>query len=177
MKIGLIDVDGHNGFPNLALMKLSAYHKAKGDCVEFVDAMFGGRYDRVYMSKVFTNSPDYGYYVDCDDVIKAGTGYNDYNTTLPDEIECLTPDYGLYGIDYAVGFLTRGCPNKCPWCVVPKKEGAVRANQDIEGFLGGMKQAVLLDNNVLSHEFGLAQIEKIVKLKIKIDFNHDLMLD
>lgn len=94
MNIGLVDVDGHN-FPNLALMKLSAWHKSQGDSVEFADPMFG-RYDRVYMSKVFTFTPDCLDIYHCE-VIRAGTGYKDYTTTLPDEIEHTCPDYSLYG--------------------------------------------------------------------------------
>lgn len=72
MRIGIVDVDGHH-FPNLALMKLSAWHKSEGDSVEFADAMFGS-YDRVYMSKVFTFTPDCSDYYPCE-VVKAGTGY------------------------------------------------------------------------------------------------------
>ena len=74
MKIGLIDVDGHN-YPNLPLMKLSAYHKAKGDSVEWYQPMLSGHMDIVYMSKVFSFTPDYEYFVDADIVVKGGTGY------------------------------------------------------------------------------------------------------
>lgn len=172
MKIGLVDVDGHN-FPNLALMKLSAYHKLQGDMVEWADPMFG-RYDRVYMSKVFTFTPDNTDIYDCE-VIKGGTGYKDYDTVLPAEIEHICPDYSLYNItDTAYGFLTRGCINKCPWCIVPKKEGTIRKSADIEEFLDGRSNAILLDNNVLSCEWGIEQIEKIVQLGIRVDFNQGL---
>ena len=120
MNIGLIDVDGHN-YPNLALMKLSAYHKQQGDNVEFASQLFGS-YDRVYKSKVFTFTPDNMDIYDCE-IVKGGTGYGIY-TPLPNEIDLLQPDYTLYNIkDVAYGFLTRGCPNKCKWCIVPKKEG------------------------------------------------------
>ena len=74
MKVGLIDVDGHN-FPNLALMKISAYHKSKGDSVEWYSPMFSGHLDRVYMSKVFSFTPDYEYCIDADEVIQGGSGY------------------------------------------------------------------------------------------------------
>src|SRR5574344_2144329 len=124
MNIGLVDIDGHN-FPNIALMKISAYHKSIGDNVSWVDI---GNYDRTYMSKVFTFTSAYG-------------------------------------------FLTRGCPNKCSWCVVPSKEGNIQPYADIEEFLQGKKEAVLMDNNVLAHEHGLQQIEKIIRLGIKVDFN------
>ena len=115
MKIGLIDVDGHN-FPNLPLMKLSAWHKANGDHVEWYSPMFSGHCDRVYMSKVFTFTPDYEYFVDADQVIKGGTGYHypHGGLPLPYEVEHIYPDYSIYGItDTAYGFLTRGCPRGC----------------------------------------------------------------
>ncbi len=171
MRIGLVDVDGHH-FPNLALMKLSAWHKARGDMVEFADPMFG-RYDRVYMSKVFTFTPDCADYYPCE-VVQAGTGYRDYTTTLPDEIEHTCPDYSLYGVNEAYGFLTRGCVNRCPWCIVPHKEGAIRPASPVREFIGDKRRAVLLDNNVLALDFGLEQIEEIVRLDIAVDFNQGL---
>lgn len=96
-------------------MKLSAWHKSQGDRVEFADPMFG-HYDRVYMSKVFTFTPDCPDYYPCE-VVRAGTGYKDYTTTLPDEIEHCCPDYSLYGVDEAYGFLTRGAWARNPWVV------------------------------------------------------------
>lgn len=137
-KIGLVDVDGHH-FPNLALMKLSAWHKSQGDRVEFADPMFG-HYDRVYMSKVFTFTPDCPDYYPCE-VVRAGTGYKDYTTTLPDEIEHCCPDYSLYGVDEAYGFLTRGCVNRCPWCIVPHKEGSIRPASPLREFIGDKRRA------------------------------------
>ena len=110
MRIGLVDVDGHN-FPNIALMKLSAWHKRRGDTVEFADPA-ARRYDKVYMSKVFTFSRDCTDRYDCE-VVRAGTGYRDYATMLPEEIEHICPDYPLYGVGEAYGFLTRGCVNHC----------------------------------------------------------------
>ena len=169
-KIGLIDIDGHN-YPNLALMKISAYYKQKGDDVSFVTI---GDYDKTYISKVFTFSPEFmqgfGNY---GEIITGGTGIDKTNT-LPDKIEHIMPDYSLYKTDKAFGFLTRGCPNKCSWCVVPKKEGLIKPNADITEFWDGQKEAVLLDNNVLAHKHGLEQIEKIIDLGIKVDFNQGL---
>ena len=153
-------------------MKLSAWHKSEGDSVEFADAMFGS-YDRVYMSKVFTFTPDCSDYYPCE-VVKAGTGYRDYTTTLPESIEHMCPDYSLYGVDEAYGFLTRGCPNHCPWCIVPHKEGSIRPASPIREFIGNKRRAVLLDNNVLASEWGLMQIEKIVRMGIRVDFNQGL---
>ncbi len=171
MNIGLIDVDGHN-FPNLALMKLSAYHKGRGDDVGWVTI---DSYDRTYMSKVFTFTPDYAQgFSDYGELVKGGTGY-DISATLSPEIDRMMPDYDLYpNISEAYGFLTRGCPRKCSWCIVPRKEGDIRAYMDIEEFLCGRPRAVLMDNNVLAHEHGLAQIEKIINLGISVDFNQGL---
>lgn len=171
MKIGLVDVDGHH-YPNLALMKLSAWHKAQGDLVEFADPMFG-RYDKVYMSKVFTFSADCADHYPCQ-IVKAGTGYHDYTTVLPDEIEHMCPDYSLYGVREAYGFITRGCVNRCPWCIVPRKEGAIRPASPLSEFIGDKRRAVLLDNNVLASDFGLQQIEEIVRRGIAVDFNQGL---
>ena len=125
MKIGLIDVDGHN-FPNLALMKLSAWHKSQGDSVEWYQPMFSGHMDKVYMSKVFSFTPDYEYFVDADEIIRGGSGYaitlesgkevynKNLDAPLPDEIEHMYPDYSIYNItDTAYGFLSRGCPRGC----------------------------------------------------------------
>jgi len=171
-KIGLIDVDGHN-FPNLALMKISKYHKNLGDSVSFVTL---GNFDKIYMSKVFTYTPDFKFGFNESAVIeKGGTGYKLYSKTLPENIDNLPCDYSIYPqYPDAYGFLTRGCPNKCEWCIVPRKEGIIKPYADIEEILQGRKSAILMDNNVLAHEHGLQQIEKIVKLKIKVDFNQGL---
>ena len=129
MRIGLTDVDGHH-FPNLALMKIAAYHKSIGDSVEWASPLFG-HYDRVYKSKVFTFTPDDDTPYACE-VVKGGTGYGMYED-LPEEIDGICPDYSIYPqFTAAYGFLTRGCPNRCPWCIVPKKEGSIRAYSDIE---------------------------------------------
>lgn len=173
MNIGLIDVDGHN-YPNLALMKLSRWYKGHGDAVEMYDPMFGV-YDRVYMSKVFTHTPDYAYSVNCKEVIKGGTGY-DVHSSLPYEIDRTQPDYSLYGnlVDKhtAYGFLTRGCINKCPWCIVPKKEGTIKPYMDVDEIaIEGRNKLVLMDNNVLACGYGLEQIDKIAKRGYMVDFN------
>ena len=107
MKIGLIDVDGHN-FPNLCLMKISAWHKAHGDSVEWYDPLASGMLDKVYMSKVFSFTPDYPYNVTAKEIIKGGSGYriyrkdgieyydSDHDEDLPHEIEHIYPDYSIY---------------------------------------------------------------------------------
>ncbi len=172
MNIGLIDVD-KTRFPNIALGKIAAYHKLQGDTVEWADPMFG-QYDRVYASKVFTFTPDFADLYDCE-VVKGGTGY-DIHSELPAEIDRLQPDYSIYpDIDSktAYGFLTRGCPNKCRWCIVPIKEGNVHPYMDIDEITldGQRPNVVLMDNNILACDYGIAQLEKIADKGYRIDLN------
>ena len=167
MRIGLIDIDSK--IPNLVLMKLSAWHKQQGHEVEITSPVLSGGYDKVYMSKIFTWS-DAPYLPE--NAETGGTGC-DIKKTLPEHIERLCPDYSLYKMDYSMGFLTRGCIRKCEFCFVPEKEGKIRPASDIEEFLKH-DRAVLLDNNVLAHEHGINQIEKIVRLGIRVDFNQGL---
>lgn len=177
MNIGLIDVDGH-GFPNLALMKISRYWKQQGATVLWYSPF--EHYDVVYLSKVFTFTADYQQCItNADRIERGGTGYKMYEKTLPPEIDRLQPDYSIYShiVDQktAFGFLTRGCIRRCPWCIVPKKEGTLRPYMDIEEIaIEGRNKIVLMDNNVLASDYGLQQIEKIVRLKLRVDFNQDL---
>ena len=163
MKIGLIDVDGHN-FPNLALMRISAFHKAQGDEVEWwwTDMI---HYDRVYMSKIFSDaySPDIPEPMNADEVIKGGTGYcitlgedgkehfdQSKNHSLPPEIERMFPDYSIYPqFEFAVSLTSRGCPRGCSFCHVQAKEGcASRKVADVSDFWNGQKEIKVLDPNI-----------------------------
>lgn len=174
MKIGLVDVD-RTRFPNLALMKISAWHKSQGDSVEWANPLFSD-YDKVYKAKIFTFTPDDNTPYNCEE-IKGGTGYS-LTTELPLEIDRMQPDYSIYPqIDKktAYGFLTRGCPNKCKWCVVPIKEGGVRPYCDVaEIAIEGRTNLILMDNNILASEYGLMQIEKIIEKGYRVDFNQGL---
>lgn len=157
MRIALIDVDGHN-FPSLPLMKLSAWHKQNGDTVEWYDPLTAwiDPQDKVYMSKVFTFTPDYPHPVCGGEIIRGGTGYHypDGGDTLPKEIEHIYPDYSLYPDlckDTAYGFLTRGCPRGCDFCIVAKKEGQCSVKvADLSEFWNGQKNIVLLDPNMFA---------------------------
>lgn len=172
MKIGLIDVDGHN-FPNLPLMKLSAWHKLQGDEVEMVFPL--AEYDRVYMSKVFTFTPDYTMEINAPEVIRGGTGYS-LSGMLPDEIERIYPDYNLYNItDTAYGFLTRGCPRACPFCIVSAKEGRKsRQVADLDDFYRNQKTVRLLDPNILAHPYFPQMFTRLAASGAWIDFTQGL---
>lgn len=126
MNIGLIDVDGHN-FPNFALMKISAYHKAKGDSVEWAMPLMAESYDLIYKSKIFTFTPDTDATAWPCEVVKGGTGY-DIASRLPDEIESSRlMDYDIYpNYDFSIQFLSRGCIRNCPFCLVREKEGFIK---------------------------------------------------
>jgi hypothetical protein len=171
MRIGLIDVDGHN-FPNLALMKISAYHKAKGDSVEWAIPML--KYNIVYQSKVFDFSPDENTCIQCEKLIKGGTGY-DLDNKLPPEVESIYPDYSLYGEKKAYGFLTRGCPRNCPFCIVGRKEG-LKSYQvaDLRQFWDGQKEIVLCDPNLLACKNRLELLQQLADSKAWIDITQGL---
>src|SRR3990172_7524455 len=171
MRVGLHNGDGKVNFPNLALMKLSSWHKTKGDEVTWFSPLKRDSYDKVYSSKVFSFSPLCLYFPK-DKTEKGGIGYGLFDD-LPYDIEHICPDYSLYNIDYSMGFLTRGCFRNCSWCVVPKKEGKLRKNADLEEFVV-YKKVVLMDNNILGCEHGIEQIEQIARLGLKVDFNQGL---
>ncbi len=188
MRIGLIDVDSRN-FPNLALMKISAWHKAQGDLVEWYSP-FDERYDIVYKSKVFSFTPDFDDAINADKVIKGGTGYcielvdgrevfhAERDVPLPAEVEHIYPDYSLYPKltqDTAYGFLSRGCPRGCAFCIVGLKEGrkAVKV-ADLTEFWRGQKKIILSDPNILACSEWRELLQQCIDSKAEIDFNQGL---
>lgn len=171
MKIGLIDVDGHN-FPNLALMKISAWHKKQGDEVEFYSPFFD--YDKVYVSKVFTFTPDYEWCIRASEIVKGGTGYG-IKAELPRDIEHIYPDYDLYRVEEAYGYLTRGCPRGCNFCIVAEKEGKKSIKvADLNEFWNGQKVIKLLDPNLLAAKEHLELIQQLINSKAYIDITQGL---
>lgn len=189
MKIGLIDVDGHN-FPNLPLMKISAWHKARGDHVEWYQPLLSGHMDKVYMSKVFSFTPDYEYFIDADVVEKGGSGYcielengkevyhTERDKSLPYEVEHIYPDYSIYPEltkEKSFGYLTRGCPRNCNFCHTTQKDGA-RSHKvaDLSEFWNGQKEIVLLDQNILACPDHLELLQQLVESKAWVEFNGGL---
>lgn len=189
MRIGLIDVDGHN-YPNLPLMKISAWHKAKGDQVEWYSPMFSGHMDKVYMSKVFSFTPDYEYYINADEIDRGGSGYciktvdgkeiydKSKEKNLPYEIEHIYPDYSLYPEhtnDTAYGFLSRGCPRQCDFCHVKTKEGTISVKvADLTEFWNGQKNIELLDPNILACKDYKELLNQLIDSKARVNFNQGL---
>lgn len=175
MKIGLHDSEAETlkrkTFPNYALMKISAWHKSQGDTVEWWYPM--GDFDRVYSSKIFDFTPENPYLPA--DTIKGGTGY-DVHSVLPDEIETMFPDYSIYPeCDYAIGYITRGCPNKCRWCVVPEKEGGIKPYRTWQELIRpDSRKLVLMDNNILACEYGINQLESLIDSGYAIDLNQGM---
>ena len=175
MRIGLCDIDSHN-WPNLCLMKLSAYHKARGDHVEWWRPE--GQYDRVYKSRVFTDtySKDTITVTNAGEVVCGGTGYGP-GPNLPDEVEHTYPDYSIYpqfsGIAY--GFLSRGCPRNCGFCLVSDKEGR-RSIQvaDLAEFWNGQKEVKLLDANLLACPDHEKLILQLAESRAYVDFSQGL---
>ena len=170
MNVALHDSD-YTGFPNYALMKLSAYHKSLGDNVERWIPLVG--YDKVYSSKIFTFSPYDSTLPEA--TVKGGTGYGLLDV-LPEAVDAMFPDYSIYpNCDYAVGFMTRGCIRKCPWCIVPAKEGYIRPYRAWnEVKRKDSRDIVFMDNNVLACDWGIEQMEDMIGEDVRIDFNQGM---
>lgn len=196
MRIGLIDVDaesrGKVTFPNLSLMKISAWHKLRGDSVEWYNPLLSGHMDMVYMSKVFGDeyTKDYPYFVDATEVVKGGSGYalsvvggkEVYNKNLDfplrSEIDHVMPDYDLYGIKgTAYGFLTKGCPNDCDFCHVCQMQGRqVRTFSRLSEWWDGQKNIVLLDPNLTASKDWDMHIHDLIASEASVDFTQGLDL-
>ena len=178
MNVAIIDADligrKKHRFPNLACMKLSGYHKAMGDQVELLTSLEVLGWDKVYVSKVFTDTEVPEEVLAAPNVVYGGTGfYYDKAPPLPDEVEHAFPDYHLYDEwikdkpeketayyrDYSIGFLTRGCFRKCEFCV-NKKYDRCSAHSPLEEFMDTERPKLcFLDDNF----FACPQWEKIIE--------------
>ncbi len=197
MKIGLIDVDmesrGKCTFPNLALMKLSAFHRNRGDAVSWYNPETSGHMDIVYMSKVFSAeyTRDYIQPIDADVIVKGGSGYaidvengrevyhKDRDPDLPCEVAHIMPDYSIYepfGIhDTAYGFLTVGCPRGCDFCHVQRMQGGtVRNYSKLSEFWDGQRNIVLLDPNITGSPNCVEIFNELAHTGARIDFSQGL---
>lgn len=174
--IGLFQIDGK--YPNLALMKLSAWHKKQGDEVTTLPMEFD-KCDKVYASKTFNfkcskDGYDNGFTI-------GGTGFEwkngKYVHSLPDlplEVEHSYPDYKGFNCDFAMGFLTRGCIRHCKFCIVPCKEGKIRHHADLNEWWHGQKYIRLLDPNVTAYPDCVELINELASTKSYMDFNQGL---
>ena len=177
----LVDVDGC--FPNLALMKLSRHFQRQRRPVVLRRGIdFAVRADLVFASCVFSKPGSalrlavlqrrFG------EVLRAGGSGVDLNLRLPPEIEAESPDFSLYPElgERAIGFLTRGCPKKCPFCIVPRKEGPLQQVADLDGVLQGRRQLILLDDNLLAFPQAGALLEEMARRELAVNFNQTLDL-
>lgn len=175
MKIGLLDVDNIDKvskFPNIALMKLSSYHKNKGDQVGWWD-MFGS-YDVVYVSKVFDFTLDPPSINNSKKVIYGGIAYG-LGNKLPYEVEHTYPDYDLYNTKKAYGYMTRGCPRNCGFCNVTQHQGnkAIKT-ADVSEFWSGQKEIILLDPNMFACKEWKVLSQQLIDSEAKVDFSQGI---
>ncbi len=188
-EIGLIDVDGHH-FPNLALMRISAYHKSCGDHVEWWEHDFK-YYDKIYMSKVFSDSYSQAVQdpINCGELIKGGTGFcisldengkevfdKSKNKKLPDEVERMFPDYSIYPqYDFAVSMTSRGCPRGCSFCHVASKEGRCSVKvADVSDFWNGQKKIKILDPNITACKQKRELMQQYLETGALLDFTQGI---
>lgn len=190
MKILMIDIDSHN-FPNLALMKLSSYLKSNNHDVSFLKLskadkknilqgqmpFFKDEFDGILAACVFEENKEIANALIDFGVVVGGTGLTlNPRCNLPAKIEKLYPDYDLYNIkDVAYGFLTRGCPRSCPFCIVSKKEGNKSIKvANLSNFWNGQKTIKLLDPNLLACDEHMDLLEQLINSKSYVDFTQGL---
>lgn len=169
--IGLLQVDGK--YPNLALMHMGAWLQPQGEQVSRIMALEQDSCETVYASKIFQDS--YAGYIR-EDAIRGGTGWPDWKSLpdLPDDAEHTYPAYGMFGCDYAMGFLTRGCVRKCPFCVVPDKEGTIRHHSHLSEWWRGQDRIRLLDANLTASQDILGYLDELTASRAQVEFSQGL---
>ena len=171
VKIGLFPIDSK--YHNLVLMKLSTWHKQKGDEVEFYKPLWHSTYSKIYCSKIFIRANKNDNYR-TDDMIYGGSGI-DIKKKLPEEIEHTRPDYSLYNLNYSLGFTTRGCNRNCKFCVVRQKEGYIKEHAEVEEFMNPKSNIIiLLDNNFLALPSHIKKLQLFIDSGWVMDFNQGL---
>ena len=200
-KTGIIDADllyrPRHRFPNLACMKISGFHKSRGDDTELVtDYERIGEYDRIYLSKVFTDSYVPEEVLHAENLVYGGTGfYYDRAAPLPDQVEHHMPDYDLYRefifkckeqgksmkpyrfyTDYSIGFLTRGCFRKCPFCVNRNGEKSIPASPLTEFMVTERKKLCFLDDNFLACAEWERLLDEVLETGKRFQFRQGLDL-
>jgi len=176
MNVCLLDFDmmsdkRRRPFPNLALMKLSAWHKKQGDDVSLNFPLKGT--DKIYASCVFTWHKPQPY---SDVVTYGGGGIGNYEVTLPNDIEHIMPDYSLYSdTDFSMGYTCRGCIRDCWFCKVRQKEGYISAHASVREFYNPfLSTLVLLDNNTLASPNCNDTLKELIVINRPTDFNQGL---
>lgn len=171
MRVGLYDVD--STIPNLALMKLSTFHRQLGDVVEMYAPIMLESYDKIYASTIFHDS-DKSYVLP--DRMEVGGSAWDLHKNLPLEVEACEPDYSLYGYPHSIGFTMRGCRFRCKFCDVPRKEGRPRPTNTVEQIWTNRDSdfLVLLDNDFFGNVEWADRIAEVRRLNLKINFSQGL---
>lgn len=171
MNIQTVQVDGK--MPNLALCKIRSYHRQHGDQVNG-----SGHPDKVYISCIFPKNRSTALGIATgfphSQVILGGSGLN-YGV-LPKEIEDTKVDWPAEGMDYAMGFTSRGCIRKCPFCIVPAKEGHIREHHDISHIANGMGKLILFDGNFLASRWAIPKLNELRDNGYKVCFSQGLIL-
>jgi len=180
MNVLLVDADSKKGFPNLALMKLSAWHKQQGDVISFIKGIPTTapleHFDKIYISNIFFQNRNkvLDYAKQFKDISIGGSGF-DYSVILDHDVEHIMPDYYLYGLNYSLGFTSRGCIRACGFCIVHEKEGFIRDNAPIQEFHNlEHDKIMLLDNNFQASPRWKENLQYIIDNKLKVNFNQGL---
>lgn len=185
MNVLLLQLDGK--LPNIALMRISAHHKALGDCVTLRSTgqpeqlcLFDHRFDRVYASLIFerTRAVAERLLAVCPSAIVGGTGWDVTSKLEDDGITTLDQDYSAYPrYQDSIGFTQRGCRLKCKFCVVPRKEGAIRQEKTVSEIWRGEpypRHLVLLDNDFFGQPEWQTRIDEIREGGFKVSFNQGI---